>query len=625
MMNQKPIPCLANNRVKKTLGFLAPVWPIVAFYLMGLFVFSLFRTLLCLSNLESLLAVEKWYLVFPIGIRMDTLLLCYALVLPLVLMLVLPPKPLKWVLSFYFTAFLATAVFLEIASFPFIDEFNTRPDRLFIEHFGNWHEVFGMILDGLRHRIGNRFAGNGSIRCFGGNADLQTFKGYSPVSFYKRLFLFVICMPLVFLGARSSISHRAANISTAAFSNSHLVNQLGLNSTYSLMYAWNSLKKHENDPARVYGKMPLPEMLERIQKYMFSQDIDEDSSIPLLHTQTSSFPNKKPYNLVIILEESLGAEYVGCLGGLPLTPRLDQLSKEGLLLTNLYSTGTRTVRGIEATVCGFLPTPGSSVVKLGLSQQHFFTLADLLQRRGYATEFIYGGDSQFDNMRGFFLGNGFQQVHDLKTFNDPVFEGTWGVSDEDLFSKANEVFKSHGNDPFFALILSTSNHDPFEFPDGRIELYEQPKMTRHNAMKYADHALGTFFDMAKKESYYENTVFLVIADHSTRLRGEDLLPVHKFHIPGLIIGPQVKPGTHEKVASQIDMPPTLLDLIGIDAETPLIGRPLVSLPEDTPGRAIMQYGSTHAFMVGDQVAHPKTEDETGSGSLQKQDDDPNRC
>jgi phosphoglycerol transferase MdoB-like AlkP superfamily enzyme len=304
---------------------------------------------------------------------------------------------------------------------------------------------------------------------------------------------------------------------------------------------------------------------------------------------------------VIILEESLGAEYVGCLGGLPLTPRLDRLSKEGLLFTNLYATGTRTVRGIEATVCGFLPTPGSSVVKLGLSQQRFFTLADLLQQRGYATEFIYGGDSQFDNMRSFFLGNGFQKVYDLKTFNNPVFEGTWGVSDEDLFNKANKVFKSHGDSPFFALLLSTSNHDPFEFPNKRIALYEKPKMTRHNAMKYADYALGQFFDMARKERYYEKTVFLVIADHSTRLRGQDLVPIHTFHIPGLIIGPNVKPERYTKVASQIDMAPTLLDLMGINARTPLIGRPLLSMPDDIAGRAVMQYGSTHAFMVDDKV------------------------
>jgi len=598
---KKKYTCRMGIGVKKTLVFFAPLWPLAAFYLMGMFAFSCFRLLLCVSNPESLLAVEKWYLVFPIGIRMDTLLLCYAMVLPLVLTVILPPRPLKWTLTLYFSAFLALAVFLEIASFPFMEEFSTRPDRLFIEHAGNWNEISGMILKGYSTELLLGVLATALSAALVIVLSLKMFKNYQPVSCFKRLALFVICLPLVFLGARSSISHRPANPSTAAFSNSHLVNQLGLNSTYSLMYAWNSLKKHETDPARVYGKMKLPELLGRIRNYMLPGNIEEESSIPLLHSQDTSFPNQKPYNLVIILEESLGAEYVGCLGGLPLTPRLDQLSKEGLLFTSLYATGTRTVRGIEATVCGFLPTPGSSVVKLGLSQQHFFTLADLLQQNGYATEFIYGGDSQFDNMRSFFLGNGFQKIYDLKTFNNPVFEGSWGVSDEDLFTKANKVFTSHGDAPFFALLLSTSNHDPFEFPDGRITLYEQPKMTRHNAMKYADHALGAFFDMAKKEDYYENTIFLVIADHSTRLRGQDLVPIHKFHIPGLIIGPNVKPDCYKKVASQLDMPPTLLDLMGISAQTPLIGRPLLSLPENIPGRAVMQYGSTHAFMVDDQV------------------------
>ena len=222
-------------------------------------------------------------------------------------------------------------------------------------------------------------------------------------------------------------------------------------------------------------------------------------------------------NLVIILEESLGAEYVGCLGGLPLTPNIDRLSKEGLLFTNLYSTGTRTVRGIEAVISGFPPTPGESAVKLGLSQSNFFTIAELLSRSGYATEFIYGGRKSFDNMSAFFLGNGIHKIYDRKCFDKTIFEATWGVADEDVFKKAHEVFKTHGTNPFFSLILTTSNHSPFDFPDGRIELCEKPKETHLNAVKYADYALEEFFEAAKKEPYYKNTLFLIIADHSTRL------------------------------------------------------------------------------------------------------------
>ncbi|MEI6125771.1 MAG: LTA synthase family protein, partial [Pseudomonadota bacterium] len=263
--------------------------------------------------------------------------------------------------------------------------------------------------------------------------------------------------------------------------------------------------------------------------------------------------------------------------------------------------GTRTVRGIEAILSGFLPTPGESVIKLGLAQQNFFTIAELLRRRNYSTNFLYGGKSTFDNMNACFRGNGFLNIYDQENFDSPVFTGTWGVSDEDLFAKANEIFKSHGEKPFFALVLTTSNHDPYEFPEGRIELYEEPKATRYNAIKYADYAAGRFFDMAKKEAYYKNTIFLIIADHSTRLRGQDLIPVEKFHIPGIIVGPTVQPGRYDKVASQIDMTPTLLDSMGITAGHPLMGRPLLSFPDSIPGRAVMQYGTTHAVMVESEV------------------------
>ncbi len=387
-----------------------------------------------------------------------------------------------------------------------------------------------------------------------------------------------------------------------------LVNQLGISSTYSLTYALYQLTKHEHDPSAVYGKMSDDEILRRVMSLNnIAPDGMDSSDCPLLHYRETQFPRSRPLNLVIILEESLGAEYVGCLGGMPLTPNLDRLSREGLLFTALYSTGTRTVRGIEAVISGFLPTPGESVVALEKSRQDFFTLAELLKRIGYHTEFIYGGKSTFDNMKSFFIGNGFAAIHDQDTFKNPVFKGSWGVSDEDLFNKAHETFLSHGEKPFFALILTTTNHDPFEFPDGRIELYEQKESSRYNAIKYTDYALGVFFDTAKTAAYYKNTLFLVIADHSTRLRGQELIPIKKFHIPGLIIAPGIETGTYDRVASQIDMPTTVLDIMGISCAHPMIGRSLAGMQADQPGRAVMQYGDTHAYLLENNlvVQRPK--------------------
>jgi phosphoglycerol transferase MdoB-like AlkP superfamily enzyme len=307
--------------------------------------------------------------------------------------------------------------------------------------------------------------------------------------------------------------------------------------------------------------------------------------------------------LVIIVEESLGAEFVGLLGGLDLTPNLDGLAAEGLWFDNLYATGTRSVRGPEAIVSGFTPTPARSVLKLPKSQRDFFTLAELLGQAGYESSFIYGGEAQFDNMRRFFMNNGFDRVVDKGDYDHPAFTGSWGVSDEDLFERAHKEFSADHDQPFFSLVFSSSIHSPFQFPDGRIELCEDEKNTVNNAVLYADYALGKFFQDARSSNYWQDTVFLVVADHNSRVYGSDLIPISRFHIPGLILGNSIAPGHFQPVASQIDLAPTLLSLIGVASEHPMIGHDLTR-PEasDHPGRAIMQYKSTQAYMEGEHVA-----------------------
>jgi phosphoglycerol transferase MdoB-like AlkP superfamily enzyme len=403
---------------------------------------------------------------------------------------------------------------------------------------------------------------------------------------------------LLVVGVRG-LDHRPLNPSSAAFSGDHLLNQLALNSLYSAGYAAYATRK-ERSPADLYGRMDEEEILARVGAYT---DFVEDTlpgPIPFLHVQRARSPLARPRNLVVILEESLGAAYVGCLGGLPLTPNLDALAEEGLLLTNLYSTGTRTVRGIEATVAGFLPTPADAVVKLPRAQRDFFTVAELLRRHGYATDFVYGGESHFDGMAAFLLANGFERAHDESDYENPVFRGTWGVSDEDLMREAHSIFLSHGDRPFFALVLTTSNHSPFEYPPGRIEPHDPEPATRENAMKYADHALGELFRMAEGAEYHEDTVWVVVADHDTRVYGDDLIPVSKFRIPGLILGPGVEPGRFEPVASQIDLAPTALGLLGLETTHPMIGRDLLRAREGDPGRAVLQYYEHHGLLVGDR-------------------------
>jgi len=589
----------------KKLSFLKPVFNFIA---IGLLITTLSRLFLFFIFKNRVVETPDFWYIFPIGLRMDLILLCYLSFLPAVLITFLPNRWIKFTNSFlvvYSFVFLFLILFVELATPDFVRQYDTRPNKIFLDYLIYPREVIGTLLKSYLTSIIITFLILGIVIYLAFKKGKKYF--HTQNGHYKfKLMIFPLVAFLLFLGARSSlVSKRPINASNAVFSTDQLTNCLGLNSFYTVAFAAYSIKNEGN--TKMYGKMDEAEAIARVKKYMIAGPNDfTDKNIPFLHVQEPDTILKKPYNLVIFLQESLGAEYVGILGGKPLTPEFDKLSKEGLLFTNLYCTGTRSVRGIEAVVTGFLPSPSESVVKLGNSQQGFFTLADALDQKGYDTSFIYGGMANFDNMASFFNGNGFENIIDQSDFesddNTYAFKGTWGYSDEDLVTKANNYFKSKGDKPFFSLMFSTSNHEPFEYPAGRIKPYDKKPATVNNAMKYADFSIGKFFKMAKKESYFKNTIFIVIADHNTRTYGKNLVPINKFHIPAFILGPGVPKGaSYNKLASQIDIPPTLLSYLGLSFETPMIGRNLNELNSKVPGRSIMQFNDINAFRVENQV------------------------
>ena len=586
----------------KNLRYLKPIF---SFFLIGLSITTISRILLFFVFKDRVVENQNFGQLFLIGLRFDLILMCYIAFLPTVLISLLPDSVLKHFKKFfniYFIFFLFLFLLMELSTLDFINQYDTRPNRLFLDYLIYPKEVVGTLLKSYLPSLIITTILLGIALFFAFKHGKKIF--YPFDSTYKtKLLLFPLVAFFLFFGARGSLtSKRPINASNAIFCSDQMTNSLGLNSLYTVAFAAYSIK-NEGD-VKKYGKMDELEAYTRVKKYM---DVTEfiPGEVPFLHLQKPDAPQPK-YNVVIFLQESLGAEYVGCLNGLPLTPELDKLAKEGLLFTNLYCTGTRSVRGIEQVTAGFLPNPSESIVKLGGSQQGLFTLADAFGRQNYDTSFIYGGMANFDNMASFFNGNGFKNIIDETDFDKDgkkyAMKGTWGYSDEDLAVKANEYYKNLGNKPFFSLMFSTSNHEPFEFPDGRIQLYEQPKNTVHNAMKYADFSIGKFFELAKKEAYFKNTIFVVIADHNTRTYGKNLVPVNKFHIPALIIAPNVEKGiTYDNLASQMDIPSTVLALSGITTKTPMPGRNLLKLPKGTKGRTIMLFHETYAFRVEDDI------------------------
>lgn len=601
----------AATRPQRWWERLGPLLPLLGLAVPLMLLLSLARLGHTLTYAERVRQADGWGWLFLVGIRMDSVLVSFLLVIPALVVLVFPPawsSAARRIVAVYATIALMAVLFMELATVRFLEEFDHRPDRLFWEYLSYPREVLQTVVKSawgslIAAAVLLPLATWGAWRWFRALVEWQ-----APWRWWIRLALLPVIGGILVLGIRGTWSHRAVNISTAAFSNENLLNQLALNSTYTAAYALYAVGR-EADATKVYGKLEPARIIAlacRATGLPESAFISKD--IPLLHRVTASERRERPLNLVILLEESLGAQFVGCLGGLPLTPEFDALSKEGLLLTRLYSTGTRTVRGIEAVVAGFPPSPALSTVKLGKSQRGFFTPAALLGRHGYESYFFYGGESHFDNMRSFFQGNGFNRIVDQPLFEKPEFLGVWGVCDGDLARRTADDLAARSDKPFVAVMLSTSNHVPFEFPDGYIELYDQPKQTRHNAMKYADWAIGEFFRQARKHAYFKDTIFLVVADHNIRTVGDSLVPAQGFHIPGLIIGPGFKPGKYERICSQLDLLPTILPRLGIDLEHPLIGHDLLALPADFPGRAIMQFADAHGYRVGNRmVVHQPNE------------------
>ena len=601
-MTIMPIKHKGNSNVTlQVQPVLAILYMIAKYLIASILVLGLTRIILLVWLSERVEPTGKQLEIIITGLRFDLVINGFLLVLPV---LILPflgvSRTLQPIISKIFAIWLcgcfALIVFLEFATPGFIGEFDARPNILFVEYIMYPRQVLATLWGGYKVPLLASVTAVPALVWLFSVHIFRTNRWTSPLSIPAAICFSLIGGLLCGMAARSTFDHRPVNPSTAAVTSDALVNDLGLNSSYSVLYALYE-NQRDGDGAYRYGKGDFEKLLSHN-----GIDIGKQNIFDSQHVQLASRKTDRPLNLVFIVEESLGAEFVGSLGGLPLTPNLDSLKGQGIWFNNLYATGTRSVRGLEALISGFLPTTARSVVKLQKTQRNFFTIAGLLKEHGYNTSFLYGGGAQFDNMGRFFANNGFDIVLDKHDFEDAEFIGSWGVSDEDLFSNAHQFYSGQGDTPFFSLLFTTTNHSPFEYPAGRIEQYDEQVQTVNNAVKYADYALGNYLEKARRSNYWDSTVFLVVSDHNSRVYGDALLPVKRFHIPGVILGGSIEPLVVDTIASQIDILPTVLSLIGLDTVHPAVGRDLtLAENREKTGRAVMQFHASQGYMEGDQV------------------------
>lgn len=373
----------------------------------------------------------------------------------------------------------------------------------------------------------------------------------------------------------------------AEWSENRYVNEINKAGIYSFFAAF---KSNELEYHTFY-----PTISEEIAQKKVSQDLsytllnDEKENNFIERKIFSNKDNKTPEkpNVIFVLMESMSANYLETFGNQQhLTPFLDSLANQGMLFKNLYATGTRTVRGMEAIALSIPPTPGSSIVKRP-NNQNLYTVSEVFKAKGYQCQFFYGGDGYFDNMNAFFGGNGFDlfdrgrgsvlsdQIHTKRTLitdEEVQFENAWGICDEDIYQKVVQVSNQMHQQKqlFFHFVMTTSNHKPYTYPDKKVII---PSGTnREGAVQYADYALKQLFNQAKKQAWFNNTIFILVADHCAHAAGKDAIDIKNYHIPGIIFGKNIAKQNIEPLCSQIDIFPTLFAQLQWDYTSHFFGK-----------------------------------------------------
>ena len=405
-----------------------------------------------------------------------------------------------------------------------------------------------------------------------------------PLSFARRS-LVAVCLLLLPVLAYFGVSEKCRH-----FSRNEYANSLAGNGLYEFAIAFT---QNELDFYQFYQTLPDATAFKLLKQQLQLPNTRFVSNDPyniereVLYTE----PERK-LNVVMISVESLSADFMRAFGNTEtITPYLDSLAAHSLFFTNLYASGTRTVRGLEALSLSIPPTPGQSIVKRP-DNGGLFSLGSVFRSKGYTTQYIYGGYSYFDNMQTFFGGNGYTVIDRSAIKPENVhYQNIWGVADEDLFTLALHTLDSNAatHKPFFSQVMTVSNHRPYTYPDGRINIPSSTQ-SRQGAVKYTDYAINKFLKEAATRPWFDSTVFVIVADHCAGSAGSVELPVTGYHIPMLIYAPKIlQPRVVSDLTAQIDVAPTILGMLRFNYKSKFFGQDVLNTPAEKQRAFISTY------------------------------------
>ena len=566
--------------------------PFLPYVLLFLAIASLTRLALALYTGQVKVPLALWPGLLVRGVGFDLAVLTWLLA-PMLLWAALWParwRNTRWrgglrLVLFFLSA--ALLLFGALSEWTFWEEFATRFNFIAVDYLVYTHEVIGNIVES--YPVAALLAGVAAL------ATLPTWllrsrirAAAAPATQRGRRVLYAALALALPWGA-----WHLADIDQMQFSGNAYANELAGN---GLMTFTAAFLRNELDYERFYATLPpaqarhiLGEL--GIEREPLSKALHPDADEGEVFDPRRVPFKRPPRNVVLISVESLSARFLGSFGNpAGLTPRLDALARNGFLYTHLYATGTRTVRGLEALSLGTPPIPGQAIVRRP-GNEHLATVGEILRRQGYETLFLYGGYGYFDNMNAYFSGNDYRVVDRTDFPKASIgFKNVWGVADEFLFDNSLvQLDRAHAaGKPFLAQIMTTSNHRPYTYPDGRIDIPSPGR--REGGVKYTDYAIGRFIDQARHKPWFDDTLFVIVADHCASAAGKTTLPVAGYHIPLILYAPALlKPGRDDRVASQIDIPPTLLDVMGLPGDDHFFGQSLFEQNQENRRAFISNY------------------------------------
>jgi len=541
--------------------------------------------------------------IFGIGIYYDFgvavfFMVVYALYLGIVPNRIIGSWVDKIITSVILFITLLVMYFSFLGEVPFWEEFSTRYNFIAVDYLIYTYEVLENINQSyplpvlitvlLLLCLGTLFL----FKKLGIFKDAFTFKISLTYRLMHMGFLILVASFYVFFSTNAQ----------AEYSQNTYNNELAKNGVYSFFAAYRS---NELDYNTFYATLKKDRAFSIIKSELqqVNQDYVENDPYQLLRDTTADTTEVKP-NIILICLESFSADFMQAFGNSKnITPNIDGLANESIFFTNMYATGTRTVRGMEAITLSVPPTPGNSIVRRP-DNAKLFSIASVLKQKNYELNFFYGGDGYFDNMNSFFGGQGFN-IYDRNRGNplsdeikttrtniedtEVTHENAWGVCDEDIYAKLLKTYDKNylSNQPTFSFVMTTSNHKPYTFPEHKIDM---PSGSRDAAVKYTDYALSHFIETAKQKPWFKNTVFVVIADHCAKSAGKWEITIDKHLIPAFIYNlPDSTPQKVAKLSSQIDIMPTLFGYLNWDYQTALYGKDISLVKKDDERALIGNY------------------------------------